>query len=397
MKYIIFSFFIFALLISCSQTESENPDIVSDRYQQYVEVGLEKRSMAAGIDAENDSLIIIDSFEEGDILYFSQLSSSIDPNFGSNPSEYPYQYQYTYTPNETANWYQQYNFAAQTREGMLDWDVVKSVGSVGNTFSLYAMYFPVRNIIRFNVETDQTGGESDEYDKSNFMMSDIMGAYHATSSLYTRLRFRLYHLMVYLKVTLYVPEYDDEYSEQSNYSGYQEGAMLGSFVMNALTRFNIEWRANRSSDTEAPLTQTNPQDSRSNIKMYQHVPDEETIINLPVDKFVSPQLLSTIEGLQADGTDKVREYNFSVLFPSQTFGDDFLCFVLKTPEGNRKYYYFSGSQIVGDSGNYSLSQGTLMHLFLYLPRKTNETILIGAKILPWENSVTDMTVTKKEQ
>ena len=83
----------------------------------------------------------------------------------------------------------------------------------------------------------------------------------------------------------------------------------------------------------------------------------------------------------------------------QTVGDNFLCFTLQSPYSeDLRYYYFSGSQIVGDkSESYGLTQGTLQELHLYLPRKTNETVLVGAKILPWLPADTEMTVTKDPQ
>lgn len=168
--------------------------------------------------------------------------------------------------------------------------------------------------------------------------------------------------------------------------------------MNANTRFSIEWRANRSSDTEPPLVQSDDK-VKTNIHMYLHPNKDSSDDGQPIDNVI------TLENVKdfypsykgPDNKDNVRAYNFSVLFPSQTFGDRFLCFVLKDIEGNKRYYYFSpNSQLVGESGNYSLTQGTLQQLYLYLPRTTNETILVGAKILPWLGSQTDMTVNKEK-
>ena len=328
--------------------------------------------------------IIINSFTDDEsLLYISQLGASENPNFTNlTAEEGSLCYVYKYYENEESNWNKEYNFKVSEETGnVINWRRVRQLGSVGNAFSFYSFFFPVKNKVTFEVQADQT-------DEDDFMMSDIMGAYHATSALNSRLRFRLYHLMVYLKVTLYVPVYESEANDGSeyHYSGYDEGSLLGAFLLDANTEFNVEWRANRSSDTDAPLT--NAYGNKHNIQMYQH-PDDDNIYTLENVKEYYP----TYNG---EDTDDVRAYNFSVLFPAQTFGNNFLCFVLKDHEGNNRYFYFSGNQVVGDSGNYNLTQGTLQQLYLYLPRKTNETILIGAKILPWSNGVTDMTVTKDE-
>lgn len=395
MKYTLIVLLSFMGLTSCDNNGSEQ-DSSKNVEQQVTTVSVlcQQRNAASGIDLNEDNNnddtapIIINSFEEGSLLYFSQMGPTQTPNFLSEDAS-PYLYIYEYNQNKNATWEDGYNFSVWEDRKPLDWATVKNVGSVGNAFSIYAMYFPIDNEVKFKVAQDQRGGKEDQYDKTNFMKSDIMGAYHATSSLYTRLRFRLFHLMAYLKVTLYVPDYEDELSDdntKSSYSGFKEGALKEAFVINAYTDFNIEWRANRSSDTEAPLVQASG--DKTNISMYRHNSDETKIIedfNVK-DYYTGDNLM----------IDKVRAYHFSVLFPSQSFGNDnFLCFTLETPEGAMKYYYCSGSQIMGDGGSFNLTQGTLQHLSLYLPRKTNETILVGAKILPWSDAVTDMTVTQQ--
>lgn len=407
MRYTLIAFLFLAVLASCDRNDSEVGTDTSEQKQPSVSVMCQQRNVAQGIDIysnDDDAPIIIDKFKQKDLLYFSQMGASQDPNFLQDlnlvdaTQASPYLYIYEYKDNTSANWNDGYNFFVHTPREEFDWEKVKTVGSVGNSFSFYAFHFPVDNEVRFHVEQNQKG-EEDEYDKENFMKSDIMGAYHATSSLYTRLRFRLFHLMVYLKVTLYVPVYKDEEvtsgdNPQYSFSGFNQGAVKGAFVMNAHTDFSVEWRANRSSDTEAPLTKAGDGEKK-NITMYRHKSDETTTKTIQVPNYYN--------GDRPSDEDEVREYNFSVLFPSQEFGDNFLCFALQSPPnekdatGAMKYYYFSGSQIIGDKGNYALTQGTLQQLYLYLPRKTNETILVGAKILPWQDAFTDMTVTKKTE
>ena len=379
------------LLVSCSNDDVEVKADAIEQQVTSVSVLCQQRKAAQGIDTEEqDDAIINNGFTSGDRLYFSQRTVSADPNFNPENKEHPlYVYEYDESDESGADWDNGYNFLCLDGTTPFDWKTVEKLGSVGNAFSMFAFHFPVENQVRFYVETDQRGNEGNRYAIDNFKKSDIMGAYHATSSLYTRLRFRLFHLMVYLKVTLYVPVFESSYQSETDagFSGFDEGAMQEAFVMNASTGFDIEWSTVRSSDIEPPHTK--PVESTKNrIYMYCHEPDEGNTKELDVTDFYTGDNITK---------DKVREYNFSVLFPEQNFGaNNFLCFVLKGQEGDNKYYYYkNGNQVSGnDERNYSLTQGTLQQLYLYLPRKTNETILVGAKILPWKDATTGMTVTK---
>lgn len=392
---------IMIVLASCSSDSKVEPGGDAGGYDEIISVSCQPRKAAVGIDDEESGTdaesIIIDGFDVNSRLYFSQMGNSTPPNFDNqDPDAFPYLYIYGYYPNTEATWEKDYNFKAVTGRQSFDWDLVKALGSVGNAFSFYAFYFPVDNRIRFNVERDQTGGPQDQYSKENFMKSDIMGAYHATSSLYTRMRFNLWHLMTYLKVTVYVPVFKNEQDNDGNVSisGFGPGAMLGAYVYDAYSEFDIEWYANRSSDTQAPAVQA--KGSKGNIKMYAHKPDETNIkYDLSLTPFYPKNGSDNNESF-----DDVREYTFSVLFPTQAFGDkEFLYFALKSPADKIRYYSFASplavNNEVGDA--FSLTQGTLQHLYLYLPRVTNEAILIGAKILPWQNAVTDMTVIKNQE
>ena len=397
-RYILMSAITLLFMGSCSNDSEPDKDVMSDNTSIYATSNMMVTADNVGDDDTDDSApIIIDEFSSGDLLYFSQMSQSANPNFDDqNESANNYMYIYQYRANPKATWESGENFVNYGNRLSFTWDQVLEVGPSGNAFKFFAFYFPEDNSVRWSVETDQTGGEENPYDQSNFKKSDIMGAYHATSSIFTRMRFRLFHLMTYLKVTLYVPVYKAEYSEpdKQNYSGFDAKALKGGFLMNALTEFNIEWATSKSSDTEAPFVQTPTDRPRSNIKMYRHKDNEDVIKD---DLYVKQFYTGTVDGI-TDDYDEVRTYNFSVLFPTQSFGDNFLCFALTTPGGDTKYYYFSGSQIVGADGNsYGLTQGTLQQLYLYLPRKTNQTVLVAAKILPWQNAQTDMTVTKKEK
>lgn len=408
-----FYIFAFLFLAGCSNSEfSGNPEDYENEEVKSISIVCHQpktanKDISTYADDNEDYVadpIIINSFDENSLIYISQMgpSESTNPNFSDfTANASPYCYVYQYSENENANWDYEYNFILPenlTIEGFpdlsgprraIDWYTIRNIGSVGNSFSLYAFHFPLDNIVRWGVEKDQTG-TTNPYDKSNFIKSDILGAYHATSALNTRLRFNLFHLMVYLKVTLYVPIYKENVDNTADfkYSGYNAGSFKGAYVMNASTDFSVEWRTNRSSDTDPPLVQPNTS-QKQNIKMYVHPYDDEEIITLENIRS------SYYPSYTGDDTDEVRVYNFSVLFPNQTFNGNFLCFALQDAEDNMRYYYFAGNQITGDSGNYSLTQGTLQELKLYLPRTTNQTILVGANVLPWSDAMTDMTVTQQ--
>lgn len=382
------------ILISCSEKNGQ-PDI--DVYNETVteiSVAYNLPVSADGIsmtdndtDSQDDDLItelpgddvtpiINNDFPDDAILYFAQLAPNAAPDFSSKTPSYPYIYKYNYTKDPEADWDYGYNFKVGNDEIPIEWKTVKQVGSVGNGFKFFAFYFP-GNEVNFSVFTDQSTEE-------NLSKSDIMGAYHVTSSLYSRLRFNLFHLMVHLRVTLYVPVLKEETAGSDNaYSGFKKNSLQGAYLRNAQTGINIEWYTDRSSDTEAPMTQ--PTNTSSSIKMYEY------------DRNGKQHPLTDITRFYPDAKydkDDVRVYNFSVIFPSQTFGDNFMYFVLKDIDGNYRYFYFSGSQISG-LGEYGLTQGTLQQLYLYLPRFSNETLLVKANVLPWTDAVTDMTVSKQ--
>ena len=319
-----------------------------------------------------------------------------NPNFEDETEEATsYLYVYEYSANPNANWNEGYNFKHKSDKWDFNWQNVLNIGPDGNAFKFFGFHYPVDNVIKWDVQRDQRGVSTDPYNTDNFLKSDILGAYHATSSLYTRMRFRLFHLMTYLKVTLYVPTYKGTADDANNlqYYGFNANAVDGGLMLNAYSSFTIDWAAAKSSDSEAPLVQIPSNARKDNIVMYMHQVTSSDPFSINVRDYYG----GAVDGLQDDGTDTVREYNFSVLFPTQNFGtDNFLCFVLKTPGNDTMYYYFAGSQIVeGEGNNYGLTQGTLQQLYLYLPRKTNQTVLIGAKVLPWNKSVTDMTVNKQ--
>lgn len=343
-----------------------------------------------GTKAEGDTEFVADITDqnqlgEGSILYISQLGTTLDPFQIDNTGNYTNNvYPYEWYENEEANWDQDYNFQASPETTPIKWATVRNNGSVGNAFSFYSLYFPVDNEIKFNVQQDQSVLE-------DFLRSDIMGAYHATSSLYSRLRFKLFHLMVNFKVTLYVPVYRQE---NEGYSGFAQNGFQNAVMLNVNPNFSIEWRANRSSDTEAPLTVLNGSSTVTLIPYNPNAGIDPEIQTIKITDYYSGNTILTEE------EDEVYVYEFSFLFPGQTFTGNFLRFQLNTPgasEGaNPKNYYFASSQLKEGATEFGFTQGTLQQLYLYLPRTGNETIVVGANIVDWAGAETEMTVTEEE-
>lgn len=336
-------------------------------------------------------------FIDGSLLYISQMGTVIEPNFNEDKTDNELYdnnlYRYIYSENTSADWDKEFNFKTETGRAPIKWQDIKNRGSVGNAFSLYALHFPVDNKVRFSVEKNQTTLD-------NFRKSDIMGAYHATSSLYSRMRFRLYHLMVYLRVTLYVPVYQatDPEDKISKPTGYHAEAVKNAFLTKVKTEFDIEWRASRSSDNDAPYVSEKRDAPADYVFMYAHESNKEkkdVIKTIDVTKFYGQGNLTE---------DQVYEYNFSVLIPRQQMGtnDQFLLFqllpgtVFDKDKTDLTTYYFQTSQLRQGYDDFQLmTQGSLLHLNLYLPRTGNDVLLVSADIVNWKDASSDMTVTKQ--
>ncbi|MCH5226238.1 MAG: hypothetical protein J1F16_00250 [Muribaculaceae bacterium] len=347
-------------------------------------------------------------FKEGAVLYVSQMGKTLNPYFpdgytategsGTTPDsggdtgdeggsggsgsdgdiedvETNTLYTYLYKENRNADWDNFFNFYPIEGTEYLEWSAIRQRGAVGNGYSLFAFYFPQDNQIHFGVEQDQS-------DPINLLKSNVLGAYHSSSTLFSRLRFRLFHLMIYLKVTLYVPIYDAD-----DNSGYLIDGFQDALVLNPMTDYSISWRVIRSSDIDPPFVQPDPKS---------HV---ESII--PYSPTVVPESTTIETGTYKPGetieTDNVYKYTFHVILPPQgtnfSNGVDFLQFRLKTPGGTEKYYYFNDSQFAGlAEDEFTFNQGTYQNLELYLPRKGNETILVKAKVNDWNQVTSQMPV-----
>lgn len=300
-----------------------------------------KKPVKSSNPEDKDYILGMKEFKEGDKIYILQRGPSLTPKFPGNYFDRRNAahkenniYVYKYDPDHgSANWGDGYNFKLKSEwSDPIKWSDVKSNGSIGNSFVFFAFCDNLRDLepddndplLKFWNTTpgqitaspdfgpvtyyhhayggqwkksDKVGGN---YDYSNDWhvyhyqnhcgVPDFMGAYHTTSTLYSRPRFKFYHLLAYVRVTLYVPVeqtyedtdpvtkkpvkritgYDetafvltndgtgDNNGQGAEIDDYRAGVNIGNHVSaNRVlrTRFTIDWNANRSSDKDAPMTQ----------------------------------------------------------------------------------------------------------------------------------------------
>ena len=299
------------------------------------------------------------------LIYISQRGgNNQDPDFMNETSDNFYTY--LYYENPEANWEAGYNFEPYGKKE-LDWNKIRDLGMLGNSYIFYSIYSPEDNKIRFEVEQDQS-------DLSNLRKSNILGARHTTAELNSRLRFRFYHLMVFLNVNLYVPVYDKETN-----SGFLENALVEGRAISINRHFSIDYASDPGADA-SPTVGLSGTDSEE-VRMYIHPGSEEMQINVP-DYYPA-----------VEGTDRVRKYTLSVIFPAgqDVTNKDVLRFLLNTPGGTNKKYIFSTNQNI----QLHLQKGSVTQLGLYLPRNDNNTILISAEIEDWKKCSSEMNMVEE--
>lgn len=326
--------------------------------------------------------ILDDSFKDGEsLIYISQAGVGIDPFVETETNNW---YLYQYYDNESAWWGSEgedgeneggYNFAP-VGQNELDWETIKKIGYIGNSYTFCSLYFPGDNKIRNGVERDQST-------LTNLRNSNYLGAKHTTIKEKVRLRFRFYHLMTYLHVTLYVPIWS-----ASDNSGYLDSAVDKAEALQIYPDLQVDWKGETTSDASPGLS-IPVSSEKTDIRMYMHPETVETEIN--INEYYP-------NGKDQDVIEKVTKYTFSVLLPP---GQDisqrnFLRFYLHTPGGTEKKYLFSTSQIPGNT-QLELSRGTVNELELYLPRKENNTILISASIEDWKKASSEVNVTEESK
>ena len=386
---------------------------------------------------------------------------------------------YTYKHNPNADWDKEYNFVPDTDDSALNWKTVRNNGSDGNAYKFYAYFFPVDNrtlsqkldrnpdwslnSLTTGDMTLKTGQWQSISQIDDLRSLDVMGAYHATPSLYSRMRLKFHHLMCYVRVTLYVPVVQPRYNRDDpqykgdlpdeivGYTGFddnafenndnfsstkgQPGVYIGSgggagitglggskvVSINYVIDYNKVLNSNEDAPSVSPVyggTSSNP----AGVSLYLHrelyAKDSGNDISgaSPVFTIDKEELGISYSG-DDDRYDEVRRYEFSGYIPTQ-IGDrlynnsnnpkkNIFYMTLKTPgtppldgkdttmptDGTYKYFTFKGTNSNG-TANINFEQGNLMHFYLYVPRSGNTTIAIKANILPWQATVTDMTVAE---
>lgn len=329
------------------------------------------------------------SFDENSVIFISQLAQN-HPAFKSQDEIFSFRYK----ENPLANWDEGYNFTPNSLDNPLEWFKIGLAGSYRGGFQLYALYFPGRDYVNQKiVDEDQIfySVEEDQSNLDNLIKSDILGAYHSTAQLFTRLRFKMYHLMTYLRIRLFVPVYDDK-----SKTGYYNDALISANLENVSPDFAIEWDASISTETIPMVSGGNEQ---RKITMYQHPLKDGSSrepIEIPYEQYIPKGYFDQpIEG----GMDKVRVYDFSVLIPVQKdFIDengkitefsktDFLNFILRSNSGAENKYIFNQSFTAGNDDDHTnilaLVPGNFQYLELYAPRVGNKLIFMNASISPW--------------
>lgn len=465
-KYcMLFSACCFALS-SCS--DKVGADDERNPYLMEISVSKTTRAEADSDDGEKapaydgEDIFDVEFIPDKSILYISQKTRFFDP-FSTGVTTY----KYVYYDNPYASWDENFNFKALVEDDLdpdvsvnpnaLEWEEVGRKGSVGNGFALYAMYYPDQKNGTRTVAVDQSLLE-------DLQRSDILGAYHSTSALYSRVRFQLHHLMVYFKINLYVPVFGETWKtetkepENQGFSGYTTESLTDAWIMNVCPRFTVDWAANISSESSlgVSLPDNYTKDELRNIRMYSHAHEGDEIVDetLPdpdkqtraddegdgpvggdeddeddddpaggegeVAKAIRPVKKTRIDISQflpkdlldiqpmdpaEDGKiyDDVLMYSFSVIVPAQyadftSQNPGFLRFAFKKPGtyADKFYSFSSGFSSNSSSSVLEPNKGSLQVLNLYLPRKGDEIILVGAEIQDWTDVDTDITLPHPE-
>ena len=340
------------------------------------------------------------SFDSQSVVFVSQKTDRTNP-FRTQSDIYPYKYkvEYDQTKDPENDWYDEnvYNFTPRSTTNPLEWFKIGNTGSYLNGYGLYALYFPLQTEMTWEQENDNIlySVAKDQTDWNDLVKSDILGAYHSTATLFSRLTFRMFHLMTYIGVRLYVPVYDPVTK-----TGYYDSSLSGAYVENANNKFSIEWNQVVTSDYSGPKVQSPV--STDKIKMYLHPVSEEfterPIIPIKYTDYVYDGYLD--QGLE-NNIDHVRVYDFSVLVPMQESFDnnndgevsqelpDLLSFWLQGNSGADNIYYFKQSYVKNDEETgkqnvIKLDQGAFQYLELYLPRVGNKVVFMGGHINKWD-------------
>lgn len=407
MKTIIFNFYLVIifltglLFVSCENNEyissSENDGFI-DNISVYLntrsrsDIDNESNSSLPSEDDDEKSQSVFDvEFDENSYVFISQQTKTDFP-FLSKDVIYRYQFSHI---DEKADWDYGYNFtAAETEHEALRWNTIGDNKVLDTGFALYAFYFPNQDTWpnnEFRVKENQSTLEA-------LKSSDILGAAHSTEELYSRIKFRLFHLMVYLKITLYVPIYDS-----TTKTGFFDNALTQASILNVIPNINIEWGLGDDPDASGPRVVLPQELNRVNIDMYFHPlgdnQQEHRIKEIKYKDFI-PSDYPT-QNIVGD-YDKVRVYNLSVIVPIQDknfMTSDFLKFIFKTPTGNTSTYYFNSLQHsaqIEQDNSLTFNTGNFEHLKLWVPRVGKQLLYVSANVKDWEDRYSDVVISESE-
>lgn len=384
-RYSILSLLFSVCFFSCRQEEIEQDVVPSG--EDLVDFTLEFPTRSVGKDMTESTLDPLSDYftAEESILLIGQRTQNHSLTFdetNADGSQNDYLYKYVWDNKEaneaggdSPNWTTGYNFKAlESWKNPLTWSSVIGHGALGNSFAFGALYYPIDNSERTSVETDQS-------DIEGLKKSNILGTYHQTNSIYERFRFRLYHLMACIRVTILVPV--QKTVEGKGVTGFDGDRKIDATMLKLIKDFTIDW-GELPSDYPPYLMADESTGTPSDIKMYPH----------PVD---APREIKEwdISNFGLEGTDEVKEYTFTGLFPPQTLSKtnnilQFDIFAQNSSRNKDTSYVWSTSQLMA---NLKVTAGTITNLVLYFPREDNNAILVKSEILDWGKTDTTVTIT----
>ena len=405
MKYINASFLLSIVLLSAGCKDSADQpgegkvsSLSLDRI--YLSVASDEERATPGTDSDFDENgVLITKFDDVSTLFISQGLYTRMPFYAK---EYIYPFKYMGDEADaSASWEEGYNFIASDPNKLLKWENIKETGTYNGGYALYALYYPTidledwgkEDVLNFIVPRDQRVLEA-------LKKADILGAYHNTD-LFTRLRFRLYHLMVYLKVNLYVPVYDTEKK-----TGFTTNANPVLSIEGANDQFSISWALLRDSDGKPPVGSLPVEGDVDPFLAYAHPVEGDR----EVTKINYKEYTEIDQNISGD-EDEVMLYEFSVIIPMQDtkflsekdsdeleIVKNFLKVEIKSPgTGFLKTYYLNRNQTIPDpNSQLSMESGHLQVLNLYLPRKGSSLVMMGATVDPWDDLYSEFPLIEQE-
>lgn len=372
-KYIYLLFVVLVGFTGCINDAVDGPEIQRD--DDAVEFDLEFISRA---DPSNPNSPLYDYFIDGrSIILISQRANNLSLDFNdydpspTDPSELipnTNLYKYVYYTNPSAVWDSGFNFQPYG-DHALDWAQIEAAGELSGGYTLGALYYPVEYEVQNAVPEDQSI-------YNNLLSANVLGAYHTTNAVKSRLRFRFFHLMAAVRVTLLIPEWDPVTN-----TGFGADAAKSAFMLKVRSDYTIDW-PNTLSSEEYPTPSIPTDAPETEIKMYL-----ESVSNEVYEVDLSEY------GSDYPETEKVRSATFVVVFPPQQPTNDgpTMRFFLTTMGGTEKRFIWYSSSI--DKGTLEFNaRNTITNLTLFLPRVDNDAILISSYIVPWTEAESEFTV-----